>query len=896
MKKRDKEIKEYLKERKKVLKERQTDGETETSKKRKKKKNRLKRKKEDYAVNELPEIKALKSFFSRIGGGGAGRKKQTKGGNRKLSVLDFLYSKNRKNKKGAGKGQVSSATNKERLVNFLDQGIHFCIYAVLFIAPLLLIPITPSPLEFPKEIIFSLLVGMATIFWLVKIIVTDKIEIKRSFLFVPITIFLLAYALSGMLSIYPDRSFWGYAGGESSSLLILVICILYFFIVTNNISSRESVKKLLFVTLLAGAIASIYATLQIWGIHIIELHKLENRSINTVGTFTASAIYFAGLAILAGGLAIFSTKKLHSWIYLVFILTYLVFLASVFYRGVWIIFILASGLMLAIGMARKRMKIKHSSVLLPGLVFVFGLVTLLLGKPLLNPGVTSNEMLLGAKDSINIAYESIKEDPFFGPGPDTFSYQYELFRPDLGQFSSMGINKPASYIILLAGTTGLLTLMAYLFLLFVLSRFTIANAFSIFLGKNKRGDTAVTAVSIFWLFLTVASFFYLNNILLIFLWWFALAVIDINRPVSSVFSTGIGKLKNKQNTSLRFGFAKFAFIISVLSVICGSFFIVSMYISGKRYLAAYHYQQALDKNSSEKDLPEISSEIEKAIKLDKKRDLYFRNASIIALSIAQERVNKAGGKLSGEDSKYISDNIGKAVIYAEKAIELNPKDFENYRNIAWIYQEMGGLDKNFSDKSLIAYKQAMNLSRNNPDLYYQLGNLYFSLYQTTLASVVGQKTEVTPKTREYLLSAEENLKKAIDVNKYHFGANLLLVATYDLLGENKAAFEKAKENWNTFFGNSQAGFSVATYYYKNDQCVKARPILETVLEDHHDYSNARYLLGICLAKLGETGEALNHFEEIKLYNQDSESLDNIINDLRNGKTDFLLNLEQKESL
>ena len=891
MGKRNKEIKEYLKDRKKVLKEREIDQKTEARKKTKKKKNKPKRKKKDYAVNELPEIKALKNLFSKIGKGWSGNKKQATSNGKKFSLF-----KNGKNKKEHGRDQSSLINNKERLINFLDKGIHFCIYAVLFVAPLLLIPITPSPLEFPKEILFSLLVGIAVIFWLVKIIITDKIEIKRSFLFVPITIFLLAYALSGMLSIYPDRSFWGHTGDESSSLLVLIICILYFFVVTNNISSRKSIKKLLFVTLLAGAIASIYATFQIWGIHIIELHKLENRSINTVGTFTASAIYFAGLAVLTGGLAIFSTKKLYSWIYLVFILIYLAFLASVFYKGVWLIFILASGLMLAIGMARKRMKIKNSSILLPGIVFVFGLVTLLLGRPLLNPGVAPNEMFLGTKDSINIAYKSIKEDPFFGSGPATFSYQYELFRPNLGQFSSMGINKPANYIILLASTTGLLTLMAYLFLLFVLSRFTIANALSIFSGKNKRGDTAVTAVSILWLFLTIASFIYLNNILLIFLWWFALAIIDISRPVSSVFSTGIGELKNKKNASLKLGFAKFAFIISVLSVACGAFFIVSMYISGKRYLAAYHYQQALDKNSSEESLPEISTEIEKAIRLDKKRDLYLRNASIIALSVAQERVNKAGGKLSGEDSKYISDNIGKALIYAEKAIELNPKDFENYRNIAWIYKEMGGLDKNFSDKSLSFYKQALDLSRNNPDLYYQIGNLYFSLYQTTLASVVGQKTEASPKTKEYLLSSEENFKNALDINKYHFGANLLLVATYDLLGEKDAAFEKAKENWNMFFGNSQAGFSVATYYYKNDQCAKARPILETVLEDRHDYSNARYLLGICLAKLGETEEALNHFEEIKLYNQDSESLDNIINDLRNGKTDFLLNLEQKEAL
>jgi tetratricopeptide (TPR) repeat protein/O-antigen ligase len=874
MKKKEKKIREYLEERRKIIEEREIEAKKIKQKRVPRKKKSKKSK--DYALNELPEIETLKKFFTKF--------RNKKNGDNKSGFFPFniLFSKK--------KGGNDLANGKEKAIFFLDRGIFFCIYATIFVFSLLVFPATLNSLEMPKELIFFFLTGLALIFWLVKIILQNRVRLKRSFLFVPISIFLLIYFLSSVFSIYPDRSFWGHNGDESSSLIMLVTCIFYFFIVINHISSRRSVRKILFFTLLSGFFASLYSIFQIWGIHIIELDKLENRSVNTIGTFRASAVYFAGLAVLASGLAVSSSKKIYTFIYLFFILSYLFFLSAVFYKGVWLLFIIAAGLVLVLGITQKRMGKNKIVLSIPSLVFVFGLATLLLGKPLFDPGVISQEMLLSPSNSAKVAVESIKEKPFLGFGPNTFDYCFEIFRPDLGQLSSVNIHKPANYFIMLVATVGLLTLLAYFFLLFVLVRFVIANAFSIFLGENKRGDNTTMIVSIFWLFLTVAGFVCLNNVLLIFLWWLALAVIDIGRPVSSIFSMGFGEKENK-NSSLRISFAKSSFLLSIILITFSVLFIVLLHSAGKRYLANYYFQKALDKNFAEQDLAEIENNVKKAVRFDKKRDNYLRNAAVVSLSVAQHKINEEGDKLSGEGSKHVSTYINEAINLAEKSIEINSYDFENYRNLAWIYQAVGDLDESFNEKSLSFYKKSLEFSRDNPNLYYQLGNLYLKLYRKRVDLNLGEQNKMDSKAKEYLLLSEENLKKALDENKYHFEANLLLVATYELLGEGDAAFSKAKENWNMFFGNSQAGFSLATYYYRKGKCELACPILETVLEDSQDYANAHYLLGICLAKLGNLEGALNHMEEVKLYNPNVEFLDEIISDLRKEKIDFLVRLE-----
>lgn len=889
MEEREKKLAKYLATIKKVRKDR------EKELKKGKKKGAKKKSKRDYAVDELPEREAVKKatrfVFTKLFR--RGKKKAEIGRKRKAPLSAVELSKEQEEER-----KQLLAKRKERRIKFLNRCITVTIHAVLFLTPLALVPVTPSPTELPKQFILSVFTGLAAFFWLAKMIVADKFEIKKSFLSIPIGFFVIAYFLSSMLSVYRDVSIWGHFQSEGTSLASVLMFVLFFYVTTNHIHSKENVQRLLATVLLSGFISSMFAVLQLNGIHVVGAKALAVRSLNTIGSFYSITIYLSALAILATGLYVFSKKKLLSALYLLCTAGYVAFLIFMFYWELWISFTLSAGVILAIAISRKKISAKHSSIFLPTVLFMFSLFVLLLGHPIIKPKATAGELLLGNLDSFKIATQSIKKNPFLGSGPGTFGFNFELFKPDMGHFSTVGIDQPSSHVLLILGTVGVVTSASYAFLLFILGRFTVANSISMLLGRNKRGDAVVTAVSILWIFLTITSFFYIHNISLMLLWWFALAVIDINRPVHTVFSAPLTVPQPEEGSQKdayhHVDFRKISLVVSLAFVAYTAVVAAFFYNIGRHYRAAYYYQSALNRNVENKSLTDIHQDISRAALLDDNRDLYHRNVAIVSFAMAKERINKIKKNVSGEDSKYISSYIAKALNAAERAAQINPYDFENYKNMAWVYQEMGGLNENYLDKSLSFYQKAQELSRNNPDLNYQIANLYLDLYNSVVTAAQKQKTDPGPKAKEYLLFSEENLKKALEIDRWHFGANILLVTIYEQLGENEKAYDKSKENAQFFPDNPQAQFGLAVQEYKRGHDEEAQGILKMILDTKPDYSNARYLLGFSQAKTGDLDSALDNFEKVQRYNIDNELLAKIISDLRDGNTDFL-NASQKET-
>ena len=891
MEEREKKLEKYLATIKKVRKDR------ENELKKARKKGPKKKAKRDYAVDELPEREAVKKatrfLFTHIFR--RGKKKGTGADPKKTKLSNQDEGKEQEEER-----KVLLQKRKERRISFLGKCITISIHAVLFLTPLALIPITPSPVELPKQVVLSVFTGLAVFFWLGKMIAADKFEIKKSFLSIPIGFFVVAYFLSSMTSVYRDISIWGNFQSEGMAFTSVMMFVLFFYVTTNHVSSRASVMRLLITVLLSGLIAAVFAVLQLIGIHVIDIKSLTVRSVNTIGSFYAVTIYLSALSILAAGLYVFSKKKLLSAFYMLCVIGYVSFLAFMFYWELWIAFTLATGIILAIGIARKKIAAKQCSIFLPTILFMFALFIFLLGRPVLKPKVGAGELLLGNLDSFKIATQSIKKNPFLGSGPGTFGYNFELFKPDMGHFSTVAINQPSSQVLLILATVGLVTSASYAFLLFVLGRFTIANSISVLLGRNKRGDAVVTAVSMLWILLTITSFFYIHNISLMLLWWFSLAVIDINRPVHSVFSAPMtvpepSQDKQKEETYHHIDFAKISLIVSLVFVAYTAIIAAYLYNLSRHYVASYYYQLALNRNVENKSLGDIYQNISHAVELDDERDLYHRNMAIVSFAMAKERINKVKKNISGQDSKYISSYIAKSLNASERAAEINPRDFENYKNMAWVYREMGGFNENYLDKSLTFYQKAQELSRNNPDLYYQIANLYLDLYNSVVIAAQKQKVDPGPKAKEYLLFSEENLKKALEIDKWHFGSNVLLVNIYEQLGENEHAYDKAKENAQIFPDNPQAQFGLAVQEYKRGHDEEAQEILKLILDTKPDYSNARYLLGFSLAKSGDLENALDNFEKVQRYNTDNELLAKIIADLRVGSTDFLSSLKKETS-
>ncbi|MBI3558875.1 hypothetical protein HY085_00600, partial [Candidatus Gottesmanbacteria bacterium] len=92
-------------------------------------------------------------------------------------------------------------------------------YALFFFVPLVFSPQSSELFEYPKMmLVYSFtIVIMAT--WLIKMILAKKFIYKRTFLEIPLLLYLGSHILSTFYSIDPHISFWGYYSRFHEGLL-----------------------------------------------------------------------------------------------------------------------------------------------------------------------------------------------------------------------------------------------------------------------------------------------------------------------------------------------------------------------------------------------------------------------------------------------------------------------------------------------------------------------------------------------------------------------------------------------------------------------------------------------------------------------------------------------------
>ena len=180
----------------------------------------------------------------------------------------------------------------------LSQFEKFLIYAIVFLLPIIVLPISPNPFDVPKILVLTFGVGLILLVKSIKIITTGKLEFSLGSFDFPVLVIAIAYIL-GTIFRSPSKMDALLLPGTAS---VIIAGALFYYLV-NQLSEKEkntTINLLLYSGLIFATI-SLLATLNVLS-KIPQLPAYAKlTSFNTAGGFLPATIVLATLLPLGLG-------------------------------------------------------------------------------------------------------------------------------------------------------------------------------------------------------------------------------------------------------------------------------------------------------------------------------------------------------------------------------------------------------------------------------------------------------------------------------------------------------------------------------------------------------------------------------------------------------------------
>ena len=123
--------------------------------------------------------------------------------------------------------------------NFLQNVIAWLFTALFFWVPLFFTPLNSELFEFNKIILVYSFTALITGAWTARMILQKKLIFKRSFLDIPLVLFLISQFSSTLLSIDPHTSIFGYYSRFNGGLLSTISYLLMYWAFVANCDIKD---------------------------------------------------------------------------------------------------------------------------------------------------------------------------------------------------------------------------------------------------------------------------------------------------------------------------------------------------------------------------------------------------------------------------------------------------------------------------------------------------------------------------------------------------------------------------------------------------------------------------------------------------------------------------------
>lgn len=728
-------------------------------------------------------------------------------------------------------------------------------------------------------IVFGVLIS--SLLYAISLFGKKSISIPKNSIIVTSILICLSAMISAILSFSVQKSLIG-QGFEMNTVSFL--CILFLsMILVSKISSKSSEKILYLYSSIVGS----FILLAVF--HIVRLFIYPSfLSFGVLNTATNSLIgnwsdfgIFSALIFLT---AFFLLNILNTKISFK-ILLYILLIVSGFFVmlvNMPIIWVAVSLTVLAYGIygfvqgksnSTSTSKIFSRISILTIIIFIITAIFAVKGtdlsKKIVNSfGLERTEVSLPWQLTLDVASDTIKNNPLFGAGPTRFINEYLLHKPlviNQTGFWNAEFVTGYSWLSTMVVTQGVIGML--LWILFFI--FLFSSGVKLIRNSNKDSQTHFIVVSTFFsmAFLWFICLVYSPTYVVLFITFIITGLfISIASQESKTFGDKVIVINRDQSGKT------FSLIVLIFVIVLSLWTLIYV----KKFVANAHFRIGLStlNSSDEKSVNDSYSSFKKALSWDK-QDLYYQVLSEINLikinliaQQLQEEYTKNPKSTNPEKEKMISSLLSEAASSTLSAINTDPTNYYNYISNAKVNELAVSLFKIESSyqNAKVAYQNALTLNPYSPSLYLNLAKLEAS--------------------QNKMDEAQKYIGGALQVKQDYIDAIFLLAQIQVSQNKINDAITSVLVTTQIDPGNPLLYFQLGLLYYNNKDYKNSVTSFEKAVSLNDQYANARYFLGLSYARLNMNNEAITQFEEIAKTNSDNEEVLFILSNLKAGKSPF----------
>ncbi|MBU4274951.1 tetratricopeptide repeat protein [Patescibacteria group bacterium] len=734
----------------------------------------------------------------------------------------------------------------------------YSIYALVFLLPIFFLPWTSDVLDFNKQTLLLFLVFISLFAWMLKVLISRELSINLNKTNIIVAVLFIVYLFSTIFSLWRYGSFWGWPQNVSESLITLLGLSVFYFLVSNLFNKKE-IFQLTLTLAFSAFLSLIIGFFQIVGLFLLPFNFAKTTLFNTIGTAGTLGFFIVVLLPLIFSLL---TRKKSLGITLIWAVIFtVVLLLTLNYHILWWLVILGCALLMIFGIQRRDL-FDSRWLILPMFFLALSLFFIIL-KPSIGLLPTAPiEFSLSQKTSLNIDWQTLKQNPILGSGPGTFSYDFAKYKNiDFNKsiFWNFSFGGATSKVLTVLGTTGILGVLAFLALMIYVAfcgiKFFFINKFS--------DDYWNITLGVFIGFIVLSIGFFLNNggLTLDFLYFFLIAAL-------------IGLISEERKKYLLEPSSLITLGVTFAFTLCFIFGLGLLILIGQKYVAEINYNQGLVQLQKGESDAGIRS-IEKAVGLNPSSDLYLRQLSQIYLAkIGQEA---ARTDISQEEiSKNIQLLVGDSINAAKIASDVNPKNIANWSVRGLIYQNLIGVVPGVEDWAINSYESAEKLDPNNPYYPAQKGIVYLIRAAALTEEKEGDKPQI-------LSQAKEQLDKAIQLKSDYAPARFQMAMVSQAEGKTDEAIKGLEDTKQYAPNDIGLAFQLGILYYQKKDWKSAQGEFERAIGISPNYSNALYFSGLTYYEQGQTNKAIEKIKKVLEINPDNETVAKVLANLKAGK-------------
>lgn len=739
---------------------------------------------------------------------------------------------------------------------------------LVFLLPLFFASTPFFSFQFSKSFLVSVGVIVSLAFFLLSVLKNGTTIFPYHPIIVALLGVLLTTLLSSFFSSAPFASLVGY-GFEMGTFSFLTLLSLLLILSVLIFRSKEKIFYTYLLFFASFFVISAFHLLRfVFGANFLSFGVFTSIFSNTVGKWNELGIFFGIIVILSlVSLEMVRLTRLYQILLWVSLGLSLLFLAIINFSTIWIllavfsliffVYILTATWSNSAGETSRQARVSWISLglLVFSLVFVLG--GQVIGSSIAQTlGFSTFEVRPSWSTTFDVAWQTFKHNPVFGAGPNRFTTQWNLYKPEsvnVSNFWNTSFNYGVGVIPTTLVTGGVLGTIAWLGFIGFLLYIGFKALFS------REGDPfskyLITSSFLVTFYLWTIAIFYVPGITIFALTFF----------FSGLFLAALAE----QNM---FPIKTISFLdnprISFLSILLIVFLLLGTvsygYLVLRSGLASYYFQQG-SVAFAQGNLDRAEADLSRVLSIEA-NDAYYRAMSEINLARLQQIANRTDVSAESLRTEF-QQTLGAALENATRARDKDKSNPQNWVALGRVYQVLVSLGvEGAYESTQAAYAEAVKRSPHDPSLQLEFARLELAKGDNKkakefIAKALEQKGNYTEAV--FLLSQ-------IQVSEGNVNAAITSVEQAALLAPNDPAlyFQLGLLNYNKRdFKGSISAF---------ERAVTVNP----------NYANARYFLGLSYYQDRRINDAIIQFEAVRATNPDNQEVKLILSNLKAGREPF----------